>query len=119
MVFFMLLSCVQDAIFVLYWPTRWFAHEWLALSTAEEGVHIVSTVLGIIELGLKALILAMLLVPGITANPVEITKRWAGSTGLVRLEFPATEPEIPLQRPVAGGSHGLALGGHPAAAYGR
>lgn len=67
----------------------------------------------------QALILTMLLVPGITANPVEITKRWAGSTGLVRLEFPATEPEIPLQRPLVGGSHGLASGGRQATAYGR
>lgn len=32
---------------------RWFAHDWLALTSAEEGVHILATVLSVIELGLK------------------------------------------------------------------
>ncbi|OEH75727.1 hypothetical protein cyc_03019 [Cyclospora cayetanensis] len=92
MVFFMMMSCVQDAIFLLFWPSRWFAHDWLALTSAEEGVHILTTVLCIVELGLKALILALLLVPGITANTMEITKRWSGSNGIIRLELPTTEP---------------------------
>ena len=113
---------------------RWFAHDWLAVSTAEEGVHIFSAVLGAVELGLKvgtiairelhqiflsskfvynvcravlivcfqALILAMLLAPGITANTAEITKRWGGSNGLIRLEMPQAEPTPLLERPVGG-----------------
>ncbi|CDJ37527.1 hypothetical protein, conserved [Eimeria tenella] len=96
MVFFMMLSCVQDIIFLLYWPPRWLAHEWLAVSSAEEGVHILSTVLGLIELGLKVLILALLLVPSITENTAEMAKRWSSSNGLIRLEMPAGGP--PLQQ---------------------
>ncbi|KAL8444856.1 hypothetical protein Emed_006044 [Eimeria media] len=97
MVFFMMLSCLQDTIFLFYWPPRWFAHEWLAITSAEEGIHILTTILCIVELGLKALILAFLLVPGITANTAELTKRWGGGNGIIQLEMPTTtEPQTRL-----------------------
>ncbi|KAL8442122.1 hypothetical protein Emag_006627 [Eimeria magna] len=41
----------------------------------------------------KALILAFLLVPGITANTAELTKRWGGGNGIIQLEMPTTEPQ--------------------------
>lgn len=117
MVFFMMFSCVQDTIFLFYWPSRWFSHEWLALTSAEEGVHIIATVVGIVELGLKALILASLLVPGITANTAEITKRWSGSNGLIQLEMPATEPQIRLAQPMGLGRHSHTFPGQSVMGY--
>lgn len=117
MVFSMMLSCIQDFVFLFYWPQRWFAREWLALTSAEEGVHILATVLGIIELGLKALILALLLVPGITLGTAEITKRWSGSNGLIQLEMP-TEQQVRFPQPAGRERHSQNFSGHPAMVYG-
>ena len=44
----------------------------------------------------QVLILALLLVPSITANTAEIAKRLSGSSGFIRVEMPSAEPQMQL-----------------------
>ncbi|PHJ18955.1 transmembrane protein [Cystoisospora suis] len=76
MVSFIFLSIIQDIFYVLYWPIRWFAHDWLAVSNDTEGLHVMVTFFALLEIFLKLLLLALLLIPGVGVNTPEAVKLW-------------------------------------------
>lgn len=76
MIAFIFLSIIQDILYVLYWPIRWFAHDWLALSSDTEGLHVLVTFFALLEVCLKLLLLALLLIPGAGVNTQEAVKVW-------------------------------------------
>ncbi|EPT25734.1 putative transmembrane protein [Toxoplasma gondii TgCatPRC2] len=93
MVAFIFLSIVQDILYVLYWPIRWFAHDWLALSSDTEGLHVLVTFFTLLEVCLKLLLLALLLIPGAGVNTQEAVKNWLQRIGH---QEPRRESQTPL-----------------------
>ncbi|PFH33697.1 hypothetical protein BESB_079130 [Besnoitia besnoiti] len=111
MVAFIFLSIVQDIFYILYWPIRWFAHDWLALSSDTEGLHVLVTFFALLEIGLKLLLLALLLIPGAGTNTSEAIKMWFQRLGQ---PMQSRDTQVPLlitgsaPRPVMPGSAGVA-----------
>lgn len=76
MISFVFLLIIQDLLFVLYWPIKWFSYDWLSISSETEGLHAMVTVFALIEIILKVLLLSILLVPDIGLNTPEALKLW-------------------------------------------
>lgn len=70
-----------------------------------------------LALSLQVLVLALLLVPGITVNTAEITKRWSGSNRLIQLEMPPTEPQCRIPQGVGLGTQSQTFSGHSGMVY--
>ncbi|OLQ15946.1 hypothetical protein ChUKH1_17560 [Cryptosporidium hominis] len=57
---FILLSCLQDIIFVLYWSPMWFSMQWKTNESSTFGSHILIITIAVINLFLKFITLFIL-----------------------------------------------------------
>eukprot|EP00922_Rhytidocystis_sp_ex-Travisia-forbesii_P038208 GHVS01056917.1.p1 GENE.GHVS01056917.1~~GHVS01056917.1.p1 ORF type:complete len:245 (+),score=61.30 GHVS01056917.1:7-741(+) len=84
MIIALVLSIIPDVLFILYWPFQWFRPTWMKLSPASVGVHIFVIMLAIVELLLKALICASLLVPSRVEEEAVDLREWLEDTAVGR-----------------------------------
>lgn len=57
------LSCIQDVIYLCYWPGRWMTSAWVSVSDSTQTWHGVVLGLGWVELVLKCILLTFILLP--------------------------------------------------------
>ncbi|OII71397.1 uncharacterized protein cubi_00775 [Cryptosporidium ubiquitum] len=57
---FILLSCLQDIIYILYWSPLWFSMQWKTNEPSTFGSHILIIIIAVINLFLKLITLFVL-----------------------------------------------------------
>ncbi|KAF8820922.1 hypothetical protein IE077_002668 [Cardiosporidium cionae] len=60
MIILIVLSMLQDILYLIYWPAKLFAPSWLSISPSTYAIHVAVTLTSILELLLKIPLLAAL-----------------------------------------------------------